>query len=154
LVVVDSWPHSEWRLAAAALHRKICRCFLYTLTSKFTFTCNARRPYSQEDIAAAEKLSAKLQQEAEQVRKRAAGEEAKTLRSVNLRQQMDSALKEKVAEIEAKETRAAAAPPEFAEADLAQMDAATVRRLLDERGLATSGKLDRLRARLGEVRQR
>ena len=61
------------------------------------------------------------------VRKRAAGEEAKTLRSVNLRQQMDSALKEKVAEKEAKEQKEAAAPPEFSPAAIAKMDAATLR---------------------------
>ena len=61
------------------------------------------------------------------VRKRAAGEEAKTLRSVTLRQQMDSALKEKVAEKEAKEKKEAAAPPEFSPAAIAKMDAATIR---------------------------
>lgn len=109
---------------------------------------------AREDIAAAEKVSAKLQQTADQVRKRAAGEEAKTLRSVNLRQQMDAALKEKVAEKEAKEKQQAAVPPEFSPAAVAAMDAATLRRLLDERGLPTSGKLDKLQARLGAVKQK
>lgn len=109
---------------------------------------------AREDIAAAEKVSAKLQQTADQVRKRAAGEEAKTLRSVNLRQQMDAALKEKVAEKEAKEKQQAAVSPEFSPAAVAAMDAATLRRLLDERGLPTSGKLDKLQARLGAVKQK
>jgi protein phosphatase PTC7 len=87
------------------------------------------------------------------VRKRAAGEEAKTMRSVNLRQQMDAALKEKVAEKELKEKKQAAAPPEFAPAVLAKMDAPTLRKLLDERGLPTSGKIERLRERLGAVKR-
>jgi protein phosphatase PTC7 len=108
---------------------------------------------AKEDIAAAEKVSAALQKTADQVRKRAAGEEAKTMRSVNLRQQMDAALKEKVAEKELKEKKQAAAPPEFAPAVLAKMDAPTLRKLLDERGLPTSGKIERLRERLGAVKR-
>jgi protein phosphatase PTC7 len=98
-------------------------------------------------------VSAALQKTADQVRKRAAGEEAKTMRSVNLRQQMDAALKEKVAEKELKEKKQAAAPPEFAPAVLAKMDAPTLRKLLDERGLPTSGKIERLRERLGAVKR-
>jgi protein phosphatase PTC7 len=34
------------------------------------------------------------------------------------------------------------------------MDAATVRKLLEERGLPTSGKIDRLRERLGAVKRK
>jgi protein phosphatase PTC7 len=108
---------------------------------------------AKADIAAAEKVSAALQKTADQVRKRAAGEEAKTMRSVTLRQTMDAALKDQVAEKEMKEKKQAAAPPEFAPAALAKMDAPTLRKLLDERGLPTSGKIDRLRERLGAVKR-
>lgn len=107
---------------------------------------------AKEDIEAAEKVSAALQKTADQVRKRAAGEEAKTMRSVNLRQQMDAAMKEAVAEKEAKAKAEAAAPPEFSAAQIAKMDAATIRRLLEERGLPTSGKIERLQQRLGAVK--
>ena len=86
--------------------------------------------------------------------KRAAGEEAKTLRSVNLRNEMNAALKEKVAEKEAKVKAEKAAPPEFPKAVIDKMDAATVRKLLEERGLPTSGKIDRLRERLGAVKRK
>ena len=106
-----------------------------------------------DDIAAAEKVSAALQKVADQTRKRAAGEEAKTLRSVNLRQQMDAALKEKVAEKEMMEKKQAAAPPEFSPAVLANMEAPQLRKLLDERGLPTSGKIEKLRERLGAVKR-
>ena len=41
---------------------------------------------AQRDIAAAERLSQQMQKEAETIKKRAAGEEAKTLRSVHLSQ--------------------------------------------------------------------
>ena len=109
---------------------------------------------AKEDIAAAGKLTAKLQETADKVRKRAAGEEAKTLRSVNLRNEMDAALKEKVAEKEAKVKAEKAAPPEFPKAVIDKMDAATVRKLLEERGLPTSGKIDRLRERLGAVKRK
>ena len=109
---------------------------------------------AKEDIAAAEKVSAKLQKEADVVRKRAAGEEAKTMRSVNLRKEMDAALKENVAAKEAKEAKEKAKPPEFSAAQVAKMDAATIRKLLDARGLPTSGKIDRLRERLGAVKQK
>tara|TARA_B110000977_G_scaffold84370_1_gene112673 strand:- start:14694 stop:16037 length:1344 start_codon:yes stop_codon:yes gene_type:complete len=108
---------------------------------------------AKDDIAAAEKVSASLQKVADVVRKRAAGEEAKTMRSVNLRQQMDAALKDKVAEKEMKEKKEKAAPAEFSPAALSKMDAATCRRLLDERGLPTSGKLEKLRERLGAVKR-
>ena len=109
---------------------------------------------AKEDIAAAGKLTAKLQETADKVRKRAAGEEAKTLRSVNLRNEMDAALKEKVAEKEAKVKAEKAAPPEFPKAVIDKMDAATVRKLLEERGLPTSGKIDRLREWLGAVKRK
>ena len=72
------------------------------------------------DIASAEKISAALQKAADVVRKRAAGEEAKTMRSVNLRKEMDAALKNKVAEKEEKEKKQKEAPPEFSGAVLAQ----------------------------------
>ena len=109
---------------------------------------------AKEDITAAMNVSAKMQKDADVIRKRAAGEEAKTLRSVNLRQQMDAALKEKVAEKEAQEKKEREAPPEFSKAVIAKMDAPTIRRLLEERGLPTSGKLERLQERLGSVKQK
>ena len=109
---------------------------------------------AKEDITAAMNVSAKMQKDADVIRKRAAGEEAKTLRSVNRRQQMDAALKEKVAEKEAQEKKEREAPPEFSKAVIAKMDAPTIRRLLEERGLPTSGKLERLQERLGSVKQK
>ena len=68
-------------------------------------------------------------------------------------EQMDAALKDKVAEKEMKEKKEKAAPAEFSPAALSKMDAATCRRLLDERGLPTSGKLEKLRERLGAVKR-
>ena len=108
---------------------------------------------AKDDIAAAMNVSARMQKEADVVRKRAAGGEAKTMRSVNLRQQMDAALKEKVAEKEAQEKKEREAPRSF-QAVIAKMDAPTIRRLLEERGLPTSGKLERLQERLGSVKQK
>ena len=67
---------------------------------------------------------------------------------------MDAALKEKVAEKEAQEKKEREAPPEFSKAVIAKMDAPTIRRLLEERGLPTSGKLERLQERLGSVKQK
>jgi len=60
----------------------------------------------------------------------------------------------KVAEKEAKVKAEKAAPPEFPKAVIDKMDAATVRKLLEERGLPTSGKIDRLRERLGAVKRK
>ena len=107
---------------------------------------------AQQDIAAAERLSQQMQKEAETIKKRAAGEEAKTLRSVHLRKQMDAALQEKVAQQEAAMKAEARRPPEFSTSMIGNMDASTIRRLLEERGLPTSGKIERLRERLGNVR--
>ena len=107
---------------------------------------------AHEDIAATERLSQEMQKEADVMKKRAAGEEAKTARSVNLRKQMDAALKDKVAQQEAATKAEAARPREFSTAIIENMDAATIRRLLEERGLPTSGKIERLRERLGNVR--
>ena len=69
---------------------------------------------------------------------------------------MDAALKDQVAEKEAKvKAEQAAAPPEFRAGGAGdKMDAATVRKLLEERGLPTSGKIDRLRERLGAVKRK
>jgi protein phosphatase PTC7 len=47
----------------------------------------------------------------------------------------------------------AAAPSEFSNAQIDAMDSATVRRLLQERGLPTSGKLERLKERLAGVKR-
>ena len=56
---------------------------------------------AKEDIIEAERVSNQMQKEADTIRKRATGEEAKTLRSVNLRQQMDFALSQEVSRKEA-----------------------------------------------------
>ena len=46
----------------------------------------------------------------------------------------------------------AAKPPEFSRVSIEKMDAPTVRKLLEERGLPTSGKIERLRERLSQVK--
>jgi protein phosphatase PTC7 len=103
-------------------------------------------------VVAAERVSNQMQKEADTIRKRATGEEAKTLRSVNLRQQMDFALSQEVSRKEAALKAEAEKPPEFSKLSIEKMDAPTVRRLLEERGLPTSGKIDRLRERLSRVK--
>ena len=107
---------------------------------------------AKEDIIEAERVSNQMQKEADTIRKRATGEEAKTLRSVNLRQQMDFALSQEVSRKEAALKAEAEKPPEFSKLSIEKMDAPTVRRLLEERGLPTSGKIDRLRERLSRVK--
>ena len=107
---------------------------------------------AKEDIAEAAHVSKQMQKEADIVRKRASGEEAKTLRSVNLRQEMDLALSQQIMREEAALKVEAAKPPEFSRASIEKMDAPTVRKLLEERGLPTSGKIERLRERLSQVK--
>ena len=107
---------------------------------------------AKEDIIEAERVSNQMQKEADTIRKRATGEEAKTLRSVNLRQQMDFALSQEVSRKEAALKAEAEKPPEFSKLSIEKMDAPTARRLLEERGLPTSGKIDRLRERLSRVK--
>jgi protein phosphatase PTC7 len=65
---------------------------------------------------------------------------------------MDAAFNEKVAEVNKREKAVANAKSEFTRAQIDSMDAPTVRKLLQERGLPTSGKIDRLRDRLAEVK--
>jgi protein phosphatase PTC7 len=79
-------------------------------------------------------------------------EETKVARTVALRKEMDAAFNEKVAEVKAKEKAIADADPEFTRAQIDAMDAPTVRKLLQERGLPTSGKLERLKDRLAQVK--
>ena len=79
-------------------------------------------------------------------------EETKVARTVALRKEMDAAFNEKVAEVKAKEKAIADAEPEFTRAQIDAMDAPTVRKLLQERGLPTSGKLERLKDRLAQVK--
>ena len=85
-------------------------------------------------------------------RGQAAVEETKVARTVALRKEMDAAFKEKVAESNKQEKAMANAKPEFTRAQIDAMDAPTVRKLLQERGLPTSGKIERLRDRLAEVK--
>jgi len=86
------------------------------------------------------------------VRGQASVEETKVARTVALRKEMDSAFKESVAKSEATSKAVANAKPEFTRAQVDAMDAPTVRKLLQERGLPTSGKLERLKDRLAEVK--
>jgi len=79
-------------------------------------------------------------------------EETKVARTVALRKEMDAAFNEKVAEVKAKEKAIADAEPEFTRAQIDAMDAPTIRKLLQERGLPTSGKLERLKDRLAQVK--
>ena len=79
-------------------------------------------------------------------------EETKVARTVALRKEMDAAFNEKVAEVKAKEKAIADADPEFTRAQIDAMDAPTIRKLLQERGLPTSGKLERLKDRLAQVK--
>lgn len=85
-------------------------------------------------------------------RGQASVEETKVARTVALRKEMDAAFKEKVAESNKQEKAMANAKPEFTRAQIDAMDAPTVRKLLQERGLPTSGKIERLRDRLAEVK--
>ncbi|OUS44093.1 phosphatase 2C-like domain-containing protein [Ostreococcus tauri] len=79
-------------------------------------------------------------------------EEVKVQRTVALRKEMDAAFKESVAASEKKSKAIANAKPEFTRAQVDSMDAPTIRKLLQERGLPSSGKLERLRDRLAEVK--
>ena len=79
-------------------------------------------------------------------------EETKVARTVALRKEMDAAFNEKVAQAKAKEKAVAAADPEFTRAQIDAMDAPTIRKLLQERGLPSSGKLERLKDRLAQVK--
>ena len=66
---------------------------------------------------------------------------------------MDEAFEESKAKADLAKKQEAAAPPEFSKAQIDSMDSATVRRLLQERGLPTSGKLERLKERLAGVKR-
>ena len=79
-------------------------------------------------------------------------EETKVARTVALRKEMDAAFNEKVAQAKAKEKAVADADPEFTRAQIDAMDAPTIRKLLQERGLPSSGKLERLKDRLAQVK--
>ena len=82
----------------------------------------------------------------------AAVEEVKVARTVALRKEMDAAFREKVAESEKKVAAVANAKTEFTREQVESMDAPTLRKLLQERGLPSSGKIDKLRERLAEVK--
>jgi len=65
---------------------------------------------------------------------------------------MDLALSQQIMREEAALKVEAAKPPEFSRVSIEKMDAPTVRKLLEERGLPTSGKIERLRERLSQVK--
>ncbi len=98
-------------------------------------------------------LAAGLYDDLMLARNKAKGEEAKTLRTVQLRKKMDEAFEESKAKADLAKKKEAAAPSEFSKAQIEAMDAATIRRLLQERGLPTSGKLERLKQRLAGVKR-
>ena len=66
---------------------------------------------------------------------------------------MDLVFKESKAKQDQAKQQEANAPTEFTRAQIDVMDSATVRRLLQERGLPTSGKLERLQERLAAVKR-
>ena len=66
---------------------------------------------------------------------------------------MDEAFEESKAKADLVKKKEAAAPSEFSKGQIEAMDAATIRRLLQERGLPTSGKLERLKQRLAGVKR-
>jgi protein phosphatase PTC7 len=108
---------------------------------------------AQGEIMKSVQLAAGLYDDLMQARNKAKGEEAKTLRTVQLRKQMDEAFEESKAKADMAKKQEAAAPSEFSKAQIDAMDSATVRRLLQERGLPTSGKLERLKERLAGVKR-
>ena len=107
---------------------------------------------AQSELAQSEALCEANTKKLAVVRGQAAVEETKVARTVALRKEMDSAFKESVAKSEATSKAVANAKPEFTRAQVDAMDAPTVRKLLQERGLPTSGKLERLKDRLAEVK--
>jgi len=107
---------------------------------------------AQKELAASEATCAENMAMLERAREASAVEEIKVARTVALRKEMDSAFKENVAKSEAKAQAMANAKTEFTRAQVDAMDAPTVRKLLQERGLPTSGKIERLRDRLAEVK--
>ena len=108
---------------------------------------------AQEEIMKSVQLAAGLYDDLMLARNKAKGEEAKTLRTVQLRKKMDKAFEESKAKADLAKKKEAAAPSEFSKAQIEAMDAATIRRLLQERGLPTSGKLERLKQRLAGVKR-
>lgn len=108
---------------------------------------------AQEEIMKSVQLAAGLYDDLMLARNKAKGEEAKTLRTVQLRKKMDEAFEESKAKADLAKKKEAAAPSEFSKAQIEAMDAATIRRLLQERGLPTSGKLERLKQRLAGVKR-
>jgi protein phosphatase PTC7 len=107
----------------------------------------------QSEIMKSVELAAGLYDDLLQARNKAKGEEAKTLRTVELRKKMDQAFEESKAKQDQAKQQEANAPTEFTRAQIDVMDSATVRRLLQERGLPTSGKLERLQERLAAVKR-
>ena len=108
---------------------------------------------AQEEIMKSVQLAAGLYDDLMLARNKAKGEEAKTLRTVQLRKKMDEAFEESKAKADLAKKKEAAARSEFSKAQIEAMDAATIRRLLQERGLPTSGKLERLKQRLAGVKR-
>ena len=107
---------------------------------------------AQSELAQSEALCEANTKKLAVVRGQASVEETKVARTVALRKEMDSAFKESVAKSEATSKAVANAKPEFTRAQVDAMDAPTVRKLLQERGLQTSGKLERLKDSLAEVK--
>jgi protein phosphatase PTC7 len=107
---------------------------------------------SQRELARSEAVCDANTKALTKARGLASIEETKVARTVALRKEMDDAFNEKVAEVNKREKAVANAKSEFTRAQIDSMDAPTVRKLLQERGLPTSGKIDRLRDRLAEVK--
>ena len=107
---------------------------------------------SQRELARSEAVCDANTKALTKARGLASIEETKVARTVALRKEMDDAFNEKVAEVNKREKAMANAKSEFTRAQIDSMDAPTVRKLLQERGLPTSGKIDRLRDRLAEVK--
>ena len=108
----------------------------------------------QPEIMKSVKLAAGLYDELMTARNKAKGEEAKTLRTVQLKKSMDEAFEESKARADELKQIEARAKLEFTIAQIDQMDSPTIRRLLQERGLPTSGRTERLKARLAEVKKK
>ena len=111
-----------------------------------------RTASSQSELASASAQCEENTKALAKARGLAAVEEVKVARTVALRKEMDAAFKEKVAESEKKAVAAANAKTEFTREQVESMDAPTLRKLLQERGLPSSGKIDKLRDRLAEVK--
>ena len=83
----------------------------------------------------------------------AAGLYGEDFENCRIEGKMDLVFKESKAKQDQAKQQEANAPTEFTRAQIDVMDSATVRRLLQERGLPTSGKLERLQERLAAVKR-